>query len=264
MARKRDPRRDEAKKIWLDSGGKKVLKELASELNVSDSQIRKWKSVDKWAEELKGNVTKSNSNVTNKSGAPPGNKNAKGNKGGSPPKGNKNAIKTGEYETIFADMLSDEEKDIYSNLNDDPFFILNDEIRLLKIRQFRMMKRIKEAEKGLNDEEVERLQQLRKVKEPSSIGGKVVTVKREVLKDVQITRKTFRKLDDILAIEDALTRISNQLTKAIKQQNALLANDAKLQLLKVQTEKVKASLDATSGDMDIPVFIDDISGDEYE
>lgn len=264
MARKRDPRRDEAKKIWLDSGGKKVLKELASELNVSDSQIRKWKSVDKWAEELKGNVTKSNSNVTNKSGAPPGNKNAKGNKGGSPPKGNKNAIKTGEYETIFADMLSDEEKDIYSNLNDDPFFILNDEIRLLKIRQFRMMKRIKEAEKGLNDEEVERLQQLRKVKEPSPIGGKVVTVKREVLKDVQITRKTFRKLDDILAIEDALTRISNQLTKAIKQQNALLANDAKLQLLKVQTEKVKASLDATNGDMDMPVFIDDISGDEYE
>lgn len=134
MARKRDPRRDEAKKIWLDSGGKKVLKELASELNVSDSQIRKWKSVDKWAEELKGNVTKSNSNVTNKGGAPSGNKNAKGNKGGSPPKGNKNAIKTGEYETIFADMLSDEEKNIYSNMNDDPFFILDEEIRILKIR----------------------------------------------------------------------------------------------------------------------------------
>ncbi|WP_142956949.1 phage terminase small subunit [Enterococcus faecalis] len=264
MARKRDPRRDEAKKIWLDSGGKKVLKELASELNVSDSQIRKWKSVDKWAEELKGNVTKSNSNVTNKSGAPPGNKNAKGNKGGSPPKGNKNAIKTGEYETIFADMLSDEEKDIYSNLNDDPFFILNDEIRLLKVRQFRMMKRIKEAEKGLNDEEVERLQQLRKIKTPVEKDGRKLEIKREVMQDVQVTRKTFRKLDDILAIEDALTRISNQLTKAVKQQNALLANDAKLQLLKVQTEKAKASLGATSGDMDMPVFIDDISGDEYE
>ncbi|EGO5060477.1 small subunit of terminase [Enterococcus faecalis] len=242
MARKRDPRRDEAKKIWLDSGGKKVLKELASELNVSDSQIRKWKSVDKWAEELKGNVTKSNSNVTNKSGAPPGNKNAKGNKGGSPPKGNKNAIKTGEYETIFADMLSDEEKDIYSNLNDDPFFILNDEIRLLKIRQFRMMKRIKEAEKGLNDEEVERLQQLRKVKEPSSIGGKVVTVKREVLKDVQITRKTFRKLDDILAIEDALTRVSNQLTRAIKQLNELSLSQDKKVLFGRQTEKLDAEI----------------------
>ncbi|MEB6674972.1 phage terminase small subunit [Enterococcus faecalis] len=267
MARKRDPRRDQAKEIWLKSNGKKVLKELANELNVSDSQIRKWKSIDKWADELKGNVTNPKSNVTNKGGAPPGNQNAvgnKGNKSASPPKRNKNAVKTGEYETIFADLLSDEEKDIYSTMNDDPFFILEEEIRILKIRQYRMLKRIKDAEAGLNDEEVERLQQLRKVKEPSIIDGKMVTVKREVLKDVQITRKTFRKLDDILAIEEALTRISNQLTKAIKQQNALLANDAKLQLLKVQTEKVKASLDATNGDMDMPVFIDDISGDEYE
>lgn len=267
MARKRDPRRDQAKEIWLKSNGKKVLKELANELNVSDSQIRKWKSIDKWADELKGNVTNPKSNVTNKGGAPPGNKNAvgnKGNKSASPPKRNKNAVKTGEYETIFADMLSDEEKDIYSTMNDDPFFILEEEIRILKIRQYRMFKRIKDAEAGLNDEEVERLQQLRKVKEPSVIDGKMVTVKREVLKDVQVTRKTFRKLDDILAIEEALTRISNQLTKAIKQQNALLASDAKLLLLKVQTEKVKASLDATNGDMDMPVFIDDISGDEYE
>uniref|UniRef100_UPI001158C0D1 phage terminase small subunit n=2 Tax=Enterococcus faecalis TaxID=1351 RepID=UPI001158C0D1 len=203
MARKRDPRRDQAKETWLKSNGKKVLKELANELNVSDSQIRKWKSIDKWADELKGNVTNSKSNVTNKGGASPGNKNAvgnKGNKSASPPKRNKNAVKTGEYETIFADLLSDEEKDIYSKLNDDPFFILDEEIRILKIRQYRMLKRIKDAEAGLNDEEVERLQQLRKVKEPSVIDGKMVTVKREVLKDVQVTRKTFRKLDDILAI----------------------------------------------------------------
>lgn len=242
MARKRDPRRDEAKKIWLDSGGKKVLKELASELNVSDSQIRKWKSVDKWAEELKGNVTKSNSNVTNKGGAPPGNKNAKGNKGGSPPKGNKNAIKTGEYETIFAGMLSDEEKDIYSNMNDDPFFILNDEIRLLKVRQFRMMKRIKEAEKGLNDEEVERLQQLRKIKTPVEKDGRKLEIKREVMQDVQVTRKTFRKLDDILAIEDALTRVSNQLTKSIKQLNELSLSQDKKVLFGRQTEKLDAEI----------------------
>ncbi|WP_142954474.1 phage terminase small subunit, partial [Enterococcus faecalis] len=208
MARKRDPRRDQAKEIWLKSNGKKVLKELANELNVSDSQIRKWKSIDKWADELKGNVTNSKSNVTNKGGAPPGNKNAignKGNKNASPPKQNKNAVKTGEFETIFADLLSDEEKDIYSTMNDDPFFVLEEEIRILKIRQYRMLKRIKDAEAGLNDEEVERLQQLRKVKEPSVIDGKMVTVKREVLKDVQVTRKTFRKLDDILAIEEALT-----------------------------------------------------------
>ncbi len=242
MARKRDPRRDQAKEIWLRSNGKKILKDLANELNVSDSQIRKWKSIDKWGEELKGNVTKLNSNVTNKGGAPPGNKNAKGNKGGSPPKGNKNAIKTGEYETIFADMLSDEEKDIYSNLNDDPFFILNDEIRLLKVRQFRMMKRIKEAEKGLNDEEVERLQQLRKIKTPVEKDGRKLEIKREVMQDVQVTRKTFRKLDDILAIEDALTRVSNQLTKSIKQLNELSLSQDKKVLFGRQTEKLDAEI----------------------
>ena len=250
MARKRDPRRDEAKKIWLDSNGKKVLKDLAKELNVSDSQIRKWKSIDKWSAELKGNVTNAKGNVTNRGGAPFGNQNAVGNKGNSrasPPLGNKNAIKTGEYEIIFADMLSDEEKDIYSNLNDDPFFILDEEIRILKIRQYRMLKRIKDAEAGLNDEEVERLQQLRKVKEPSVIDGKMVTVKREVLKDVQVTRKTFRKLDDILAIEDALTRVSNQLIKAIKQQKELLSTDKKSLLMEAQIEKIKLETDKLSG-----------------
>ncbi|MCA8631160.1 small subunit of terminase [Enterococcus faecalis] len=253
MARKRDPRRDEAKKIWLDSNGKKVLKELANELNVSDSQIRKWKSIDKWSAELKGNVTNAKGNVTNRGGAPFGNQNAVGNKGNSrasPPLGNKNAIKTGEYETIFADMLSDEEKDIYSNLNDDPFFILNDEIRLLKVRQFRMMKRIKEAEKGLNDEEVERLQQLRKIKTPIEKDGRKLEIKREVMQDVQVTRKTFRKLDDILAIEDALTRISNQLTKAIKQQEELVTRGIKLQLLNAQTEKAEADAKIASNNAD--------------
>ncbi|EGO9045899.1 small subunit of terminase [Enterococcus faecalis] len=252
-------KKEQAKKYYED-GWK--YKDISEKLSVPLNTLKSWRKRDSWQ---RGGATKEVQPANR--GAPQGNKNAignKGNKNASAPKQNKNAVKTGEFETIFADLLSDEEKDIYSTMNDDPFFILNDEIRLLKVRQFRMMKRIKEAEKGLTDEEVERLQQLRKVKEPSSIGGKVVTVKREVLKDVQITRKTFRKLDDILAIEDALTRISNQLTKAVKQQNALLANDAKLQLLKVQTEKAKASLGATSGDMDMPVFIDDISGDGYE
>lgn len=243
MARKRDPRRDEAKKIWLESNGEKQLKEIASELNVSDSQIRKWKSIDKWSAELKGNVTNAKGNVTNQGGAPFGNQNAKGNKGNSrasPPVGNKNALKTGEYEIIFFDTLSDEEKDIYSNLNNDPSFVLSEEIRLLKIRQLRMMKRIQQAEAGLNDEEIDRLQQLRKFKTPIEKDGKKLEIKREVMQDVQISRKTYRKIDDILSIEDSLTRISNQLSKAIKQMNELYITDYKTDLMKAQTEKIQA------------------------
>ena len=245
MARQRDPRRDEAKKIWLESNGEKQLKEIALELNVSDSQVRKWKSVDKWSAELKGNVTIGKSNVTFQGGAPFGNQNAKGNKGNSrasPPMGNKNALKTGEYETIFFETLSDEEKDIYSNLNNDPSFVLSEEIRLLKIRQFRMMKRIQQAEAGLNDEEIERLQQLRKIKTPIEKDGKKLEIKREVMQDVQVSRKTHRKIDDILSIEDSLTRISNQLSKAIKQMNELYITDYKTDLMKAQTEKIQAEI----------------------
>lgn len=246
MARQRDPRRDEDKRIWLESNGEKQLKEIASELNVSDSQVRKWKSQDKWSAELKSNVTNGKSNVTNQGGAPLGNQNAKGNKGNSrasPPVGNKNALKTGEYETIFFETLSEEEKDIYSSLNDDPSFVLSEEIRLLKIRQLRMMKRIKEAESGLNDEEVDRLQQMRKIKTPIEKDGKKLEIKREVMQDVQVSRKTYRKIDDILSIEDALTRISNQLTKAIKQLNALATEESRNKVYNNQANKLEVEID---------------------
>jgi Phage terminase small subunit len=73
MPRKRDPRRDEAFEIWKVSGGEMKLKDIAAQLGVSDTQVRKWKNLDQWERKLKGNVTiekrnvtKSNGNVTEK------------------------------------------------------------------------------------------------------------------------------------------------------------------------------------------------------
>lgn len=249
MARKRDPRRQHAKEIWLESDGKKLLKEIAQELGVSDSQIRKWKSIDKWSAELKSNVTESKSNVT-KAGAPLGNQNAKGNKGNSrasPPLRNKNALKTGEYETIFAGTLSDEEQEIYSGLSDDPLLILDEEIRLLKIRQLRMMNRIKEAEDGLTGEEIDRLQELRNFTVPVERDGTTVEVKQKRLTEVQVTRKQFRKIDTILSIEESLTRVSNQLVRAIKQQDDLLLGKKKKLVLTAQEKKLNAETEELRG-----------------
>ena len=48
MARERSPSRDLAFELWKNSNGKLALKEIANQLNVSDSQIRKWKNVDDW------------------------------------------------------------------------------------------------------------------------------------------------------------------------------------------------------------------------
>lgn len=68
MARQRSPNREKAKKIYLDSQGKIKLKDIAQELGVLDTQIRKWKNQDKWEQELKGTLPKTKRNVTNKKG----------------------------------------------------------------------------------------------------------------------------------------------------------------------------------------------------
>lgn len=102
MPRSRSPDRDKAFELWCDSGGEMKLKDIAAELGVSDSQVRKWKNQDRWDERLKGNVTEPNSNVTKrKRGAPKGSKNALGNSGGSAPQGNANAVTHGFFRKIF-------------------------------------------------------------------------------------------------------------------------------------------------------------------
>lgn len=66
MARVRSPARDEAKKLYLESNGEMKLVDIAAKLNILDSQVRKWKSQDKWEQKLKGALPKSKRNVTNK------------------------------------------------------------------------------------------------------------------------------------------------------------------------------------------------------
>lgn len=85
MPRSRDPRRDRTFRLWVESGGSKKLKDIAEELGITSSTIRKWKANDKWEEKIKGSALL-------RRGAPIGNKNAKGNKGGRASFGNKNAV----------------------------------------------------------------------------------------------------------------------------------------------------------------------------
>ncbi|EJS62030.1 hypothetical protein ICU_05198 [Bacillus cereus BAG2X1-1] len=66
MARQRSPDRDKAFEIYKSSKGEKPLVEIAEELGIKNpSQIRKWKSQDKWDEKINGNVTIAKRSVTN-------------------------------------------------------------------------------------------------------------------------------------------------------------------------------------------------------
>lgn len=53
MPKPRNPNRDKALRLWEDSGGKRPLKDIAEELGVTSSTIRKWKSQDKWEKDTK-------------------------------------------------------------------------------------------------------------------------------------------------------------------------------------------------------------------
>jgi len=62
MPRTRSPERDKAREMYLADPSRK-LKSIAEELGLQDSQIRKWKSQDKW-EQDKVTLPKAKSNVT--------------------------------------------------------------------------------------------------------------------------------------------------------------------------------------------------------
>lgn len=120
MPRPRSPNRDKALQLWLDSGRKRQLKDIAIELQVSEEQIRKWKNQDKWDKVTLPNVK---GNVTNHKGAPAGNQNAVGH---GAPKQNKNAEKYG----FFSKYLPEETVSIIQEMPTDPLDILWDQVQI--------------------------------------------------------------------------------------------------------------------------------------
>ncbi|MCY7570957.1 phage terminase small subunit [Bacillus pumilus] len=237
MARPRDPRRDEAFRLWKESGGARLLKDIADELGVTSSTVRKWKANDKWDDNFKGSAPKSKGSAPKRPGAPkgsknakgnkggkapPGNQNAKGNRGGAAPKGNKNSFKTGEYETIMFEYMDEKEQKLFTEIETDPLYQIDLSIRLLSVRETRMMRLINKYENGLTDKQRTVLQQMRKMKDvvqaPDKNGLiKAVPITNERLAVVQIEETDSPQLEKILSIEDALTRVTAQRDKAIRQ-----------------------------------------------
>jgi len=233
--------------------------------------VRKWKSQDKWATDMNSNVTnESNSNVTKRKGAPKGNRNAVGNKGGAPkgnqnakgnrggrggPYGNKKAVTTGEYESIWFDTLDDYEQGLLDEIDTNPIVQADEAIALLSIRERRMLLRIKRLTNGLTESQKRVLQQLKSIKdvieihdEKSGQTKKVPTVRNEMVES-EIEETTYRAIDDILKLEEALTRVQDKKLKAIELKNKLIAVDEEKQvrtaILQIELQKLQGGAGAT-------------------
>lgn len=123
-------------------------KEIAERIGVPLNTVKSWATRywkdGKVATKAKPATKPEVATSPRKAGAPKGNVNAVGNKGGAP-FGNTNAMKHGGYSTIWASSLTEAEREALEELEDaDEETILVEEIRLLTIREARIMNRIKE------------------------------------------------------------------------------------------------------------------------
>lgn len=156
-----------------------------------------------------------------------GNKNAYKNKGGHPPKGNKNAVTTGEYEGIYKDVLSEEEKKIFKsyNLKDDKNedeLLMNEyleEYKLLTIREIRMMNRIKKLEQENNDLTIKNIK------------------KKNAQGSIETTTEAESTINIIQKIEDALTRVTESKRKSRENMIKLGFNLRELKIKEKQAEQ---------------------------
>ncbi len=99
------------------------LVEIASQLNLPEGTVRRWKSTHKWDSERSD---KKNERSERKKGGQPGNKNAAGH-GGTGPPGNKNAEKYG----FFSKYLPDETREIFNAIDQaDPLDLLWHQIQI--------------------------------------------------------------------------------------------------------------------------------------
>ena len=110
-------------------------------------------------------------------------------------RGNKNAVKTGEYETIWLDTLDEEERELFHQINLDKIKQLDNGIKLIEIRERRMLKRIQ------------------KLKEKDF----TVISRKEGLERGKATslEESQGTLGQIQAIEEALTRVQAHKAKLI-------------------------------------------------
>lgn len=103
MARERSPEYKKALALWMDSGRTMKPAEIAAKLGISAGMVRKWKSLEKWDQLPEP-----------RPGAPRGNRNAVGNKGGpGGPVGNDKAVTHGLFRKFLPD--DEETREIYDS-----------------------------------------------------------------------------------------------------------------------------------------------------
>ncbi|WP_157794125.1 phage terminase small subunit [Paenibacillus donghaensis] len=247
MSRGRSENRDKAFQMWEKSGRTLPLVEIAKQLGVSASLVRKWKYEDAWE-----------ARPSRKRGGQPGNKNAVGNKGGGAPPGNKNGWRNGNYESMWMSQISVEHKLQLMKMETDPRQILLNEIMLLEHREYMMMKNMKDIEEGKDRLSIERKYQF--FEEEAAEGDAeslrfvegvpqfkpVKVVSKQIVEE---KTKEPQQLERILQIHNALTAVQGRKMRCIAlldqfDRNELTNEELRLKIERMQLEVNKLRTEA--------------------
>lgn len=250
MVKARSPNREKAYELYKNSNGEILLKDIASELGVSESTVRAWKSRDKWNEKMGATQRDKKCNVA--TSAAKGKKQLKSSKSNiynmtkeSYPlqarPNNKNAVSTGEYEKILFDSMDETEIKLITSIRENKRDLLIKEIQLLTVRERRMLKRIENL----------------KQKNLTLVSQKMGYEKGQ---DINIDEYEGT-LGQIQNIEDALTRVQDRKIKAIESLHKFELDENKLELemMKFETNTLK-NLEETE-DTEDDGFIDALKGE---
>ena len=229
MVRKRSEARDRAYMLWRESGGRMLLKDIAAKLDVQPSKVRKWKALDEWSmeETLHQPEEKSSGEIVcRKIGAPIGNKNSVGHKS-SVPRRNANALKTGEYKTIYLDALTEAERLMYDAIDTNPFAAIDETIRLLTLRERRMLDYLNELHRQelCETKDIYELQakpMIANVYDEITGEASEIEVTQEQRTLIGKVEKRQPLIDRILMVEEALTRVQERKIRALETKHRML------------------------------------------
>ena len=230
MARAPDKRIERAKEMYLQ--GQKLV-EIASQLNLPEGTVRRWKCTHKWENER--SEKKSERSPKRKRGAPFGNHNGIG------PPGNKNAEKYG----FFSKYLPEETREIFSAIDQaDPLDLLRHQIQLAYAAIIRAQ-RIAYV-KDQQDKTVEKIEEK---------DGNVIGKKWEV-------QQAWDKQSNFLK---AQARAQGELRSMIKQYDEMLHKnwEAASEEQRARIAQMKAQTDKLTGNNQEIEDLDDIEGEIY-
>lgn len=250
MPRARDSNRDKAYEIYKGADGKIDLVEIASQLDISPGTVRGWKSKDRWEQKLNGTLRKNTERSKRKKGGQPGNQNAVGY---GAPEGNKNAVTTGEFETLLFDCLEPEERRLAQAVPEDKETLLMQEIQLLTVRERRMLKRIDLLRQSPDDsEEIS----------GDETGMTVVSHKMGIEKDKDTDLREYQgKLGQIQHIEEALTRVQARKQAAIDSLHRYGVDDARLEIEMMKLDLAALKLGGQEQELEDDGFLDALNAE---